>query len=263
MGILNITPDSFSDGGVYNTADGIISRIEEFLHYGVDIADIGGESTRPGSEYVGLDEELRRVVPAVKAAAGSGLFISVDTNKPEVAAAALENGAGMINDITGMKNPEMRKICAEFGCSVCIMHMFGEPKNMQDNPIYIDVIDDVRRFLFEAAESCIRDGIKESSICLDPGFGFGKSLNDNYRLLAELKTFKDAGFPVLAGISRKSMIGSVLDKPAGERLAGTIAAETIALMNGADIIRAHDIAETADMISIYTAAKKAGNTCSN
>lgn len=263
MGILNITPDSFSDGGVYNTADGMISRVEEFLHYGVDIADIGGESTRPGSEFIDAEEELIRILPAVELAVSNGLFVSVDTNKPDVAKAALIKGAGMINDVTGMKDPYMRRICAEYECSVCIMHMLGEPKSMQNNPIYIDLIDDIKRFLFDAAEACVRDGIKESSICIDPGFGFGKSLDDNYRLLMELERFREGGFPVLAGISRKAMIGGVLNKPAYGRLAGTIAAETIALMNGADIIRAHDIEETADMIKIYTAARKAGGRCSN
>lgn len=255
MGILNITPDSFSDGGVYNEVDGMISRVDEFSALGVDIADIGGESTRPGSDYIDAREELMRVLPAVKLAVSSGLFVSVDTNKPEVARAALEQGAGMINDVTGMKNADMRAVCADFGCSVCIMHMLGEPKSMQSNPIYMDVVEDVRKFLFDAAEMCIRDGIKESSICIDPGFGFGKSLEDNYRLLSSLGRFKEGGFPLLAGVSRKSMIGSVVDRPPAGRLAGTLTAETIALMKGADIIRAHDIAETADMIKVYQMAK--------
>jgi len=263
MGILNITPDSFSDGGVYNSIDGIISRVEEFLFKGVDIADIGGESTRPGSEYISVSEEIDRIMPAVRLAVDSGLFVSVDTSKHEVAKAALENGAGMINDVSGMRDSNMRKLCAEYECSVCIMHMLGEPKSMQNAPIYVDVVDDIKRYLFDAAEKCIRDGIKESSICLDPGFGFGKTLEDNYRLLAELSVFKEAGFPVLAGVSRKAMIGGVLNKPAGERLAGTLTAETIALMNGADIIRAHDIGETADMIKIYQTFRQAGDRCSN
>jgi len=261
MGILNTTPDSFSDGGVYNEVDGMISRIEEFIAKGVDIADIGGESTRPGSDFISDEEEINRVIPAVKLAVDSGLYVSVDTNKAIVAEAALKQGAGMINDVTGMRDERMRKICAEYGNSVCIMHMLGEPKSMQDSPIYIDVVDDVKRYLFDAAEMCIKDGIAESSICLDPGFGFGKTLEDNYRLLAELHRFKESGFPVLAGISRKSMIGAVTGKPPLERLAGTLAAETIALMNGADIIRAHDIGETADMINIYNKTKEAGSRC--
>jgi len=255
MGILNITPDSFSDGGVYNQIDGMISRVEEFAAHGVDITDIGGESTRPGSDFISIDEELKRVLPALRLSVESGLFVSVDTNKPEVAKAALDNGAGMINDVTGMRDEKMRKICAEYGCAVCIMHMLGEPKSMQNNPIYIDVVEDVKRFLFDAAELCVRDGIKESSICIDPGFGFGKTLEDNYRLLMALDQFKESGLSVLAGISRKSMIGGVVNKPAQERLAGTLTAETIALMKGADIIRAHDIGETADMIKVYQMAK--------
>lgn len=260
MGILNITPDSFSDGGVYNTADGMISRIEEFIRCGVDIADIGGESTRPGSEFINEQEELARVLPAVSLAASNGLFVSVDTNKPYVAEEALKLGAGMINDITGLRDVNMRKICAEYGCSVCIMHMLGEPKSMQNNPIYNDVVDDVRRYLLEAAESCIKDGIDERSICIDPGFGFGKTFEDNYRLLRELERLKEAGFPILVGVSRKSMIGGAVNRPATERLAGTLAAETIALMNGADIIRAHDIEETSDIIKIYTAAYRGHGT---
>lgn len=261
MGILNITPDSFSDGGVYNTADGMVARVEQFLKSGVDIADIGGESTRPGSEFVSVHEELERVLPAVELAVASGLYVSVDTNKPETAEAALKKGAGMINDVTGMKSPEMRSVCAQFGCSVCIMHMLGEPKSMQNNPIYIDVVDDIKRFLFDAAELCIKDGIKESSICIDPGFGFGKTLDDNYKLLMNLDKLKEGGLPVLAGVSRKAMIGGAVNKPASGRLAGTITAETIALMKGADIIRAHDIEETADMIRVYAAAKEAGGEC--
>jgi dihydropteroate synthase len=261
MGILNITPDSFSDGGVYNSADAMIARVEEFVSKNVDIADIGGESTRPGSDFIDTHEELIRVIPAVRLAAESGLFVSVDTNKADVAEAALSAGAGMVNDISGMKSDKMRKICAEHRCMVCIMHMQGEPKSMQASPVYMDVVEEVRRFLLERAEECIRDGICESSICIDPGFGFGKTLEDNYRLLNGLGRLREAGFPVLSGISRKSMIGGVVNRPPAERLAGSIAASTIALMNGADIIRAHDISETADMINIYYAAKKAGGGC--
>ncbi|MGD9808360.1 MAG: dihydropteroate synthase [Deferribacterales bacterium] len=263
MGILNITPDSFSDGGVYNRIDGMISRIEEFIANGVDMADIGGESTRPGSEYIDELEELNRVIPAVKLAVDSGLYVSVDTNKPKVAEESLIHGAGMINDITGLRSDAMRRVCAEHECSVCIMHMLGEPKSMQENPVYLDVVEEVKRYLFEAAEQCIRDGIKESSICLDPGFGFGKSLEDNFKMLSRLNEFKESGMPVLAGISRKSMIGAVTGKPPVERLAGTLAAETIALMNGADIIRAHDISETADMINVFIKSKEAGEGCLN
>jgi len=255
MGILNVTPDSFSDGGVYNSADGLVSRVDEFVSKGVDIADIGGESTRPGSEYVDADEEMRRVLPAVKLAAESGLFISIDTNKRVVAEAALHSGAGMVNDITGMRDEGMVSLCAESECAVCIMHMQGDPENMQNNPLYIDVVEDVKRFLFDAAERCIRAGVKESSICLDPGFGFGKSVEDNYRLLNSIGDLKSSGLPVLVGISRKSMIGKVVDKPADDRLVGTIAATSAALLNGADIVRAHDIDATVDMLKIIEKVK--------
>jgi dihydropteroate synthase len=258
MGIMNVTPDSFSDGGVYNSADGIVSRIDEFASKEVDITDIGGESTRPGSDFVTVDEELSRVLPALRLAVENGLFVSVDTNKYEVAEAVLKDGAGMINDIKGMRDPSMVSVCAEYECAVCIMHMQGKPKSMQEQPLYVDVVEDVKRFLFDAAESCIKGGIKESCICLDPGFGFGKSVEDNYRLLNSISDLKQSGFPVLVGISRKSMIGNVINKPAGDRLAGTLAATSVALMNGADIVRAHDIDATADMIKIIQKVKEAG-----
>ena len=261
MGILNVTPDSFSDGGSFNSADGLISRVDEFLFHKVDIADIGGESTRPGSDGVSIDEELKRVVPAVMLSAANGLYVSVDTMKPQVAYESLMAGAAMINDVSGFRDPDMIAVCAEFGCSVCIMHMLGEPRSMQDNPVYGDVVEDVKKYLFDAAERCIRAGIKESSICIDPGFGFGKTLEDNYKLLAGLENIRSAGFPVLAGISRKSMIGNVVNKPPVKRLAGTLAAHTAAVLNGADIIRAHDIEETSDMLKVLRMLKIAGGKC--
>jgi dihydropteroate synthase len=261
MGILNVTPDSFSDGGTFNSADGLVSRVEEFLMHGVDIADIGGESTRPGSDGVDEQDEINRVLPAVVHCAANGIYVSVDTMKPQVAYESLMAGAAMINDVSGFRNPDMIAVCAEFGCSVCIMHMLGEPRTMQENPVYIDVVQDVKAYLLDAAERCVRAGIKESSICVDPGFGFGKTLEDNYRLLAGLDEIKSAGFPVLAGISRKSMIGNVVNRPPLKRLAGTITAHTAAVMNGADIIRAHDIEETADMLKVLRMLKKAGGKC--
>lgn len=261
MGILNVTPDSFSDGGSFNSADGLVSRVDEFLLHKVDIADIGGESTRPGSDGVSVEEELKRVLPAVIHCVANGIYVSVDTMKPQVAYESLVAGAGMINDVSGFRDPEMIAVCAEFGCSVCIMHMLGEPRTMQDNPVYSDVVQYVKRYLLDAAERCVRAGIKESSICVDPGFGFGKTLEDNYRLLAGLDEIKSAGFPVLAGISRKSMIGNVVNKPPMKRLAGTITAHSAAVLNGADIIRAHDIEESADMLKVLRMLKIAGGKC--
>ncbi|WP_277655869.1 dihydropteroate synthase [Seleniivibrio woodruffii] len=261
MGILNVTPDSFSDGGSFNSADGLISRVDEFLFHKVDIADIGGESTRPGSDGVSTEEELKRVVPAVMLSAANGLYVSVDTMKPQVAYESLMAGAAMINDVSGFRDPDMVAVCAEFGCSVCIMHMLGEPRSMQENPVYGDVVEDVKKYLLDAAERCIRAGIKESSICIDPGFGFGKTLEDNYKLLAGLENIRSAGFPVLAGMSRKSMIGNVVNKPPVKRLAGTLAAHTAAVLNGADIIRAHDIEETSDMLKVLRMLKTAGGKC--
>lgn len=261
MGILNVTPDSFSDGGAFNNADGIVSRIDEFLSCGVDIADIGGESTRPGSDGVGAEEEMIRVLPAVMHGSLAGLYVSVDTSKYMVAESALRAGAAMINDVAGFRDPNMISVCAEYGCSVCIMHMLGEPRTMQTAPVYENLLDDVRGFLYDAAERCVKAGIKESSICIDPGFGFGKTLEDNYKMLVNLEFFKTEGFPVLVGLSRKSMIGGATGKPADKRLAGTIAANTLALVHGADIIRVHDIDEAADMIKIFEMYRRAGDMC--
>lgn len=261
MGILNVTPDSFSDGGVFNCADGIVSRVEEFLTNDVDIADIGGESTRPGSDSVPADEEIKRIIPAVRHSAAAGLYVSVDTCKPAVAMEALKEGAAMINDIAGFRDPAMIDVCAEYGCSLCIMHMLGEPRTMQQAPVYKDLLGEIKKFLLDAAERCVKAGVKESSICIDPGFGFGKTLEDNYEILANLEYFKEDGFPLLIGLSRKSMIGGVLNKPVEKRMAGTLAANTVAVMNGADIIRVHDIEETADMLKIMKMVKNAGDKC--
>lgn len=261
MGILNVTPDSFSDGGIFNCADGIVSRIEEFINNCVDIADIGGESTRPGSDGVSADDEIKRVVPAVAMAVESGLYVSVDTSKPVVAEQSLRAGAAMINDIAGFRDPKMVDVCAEHGCSVCIMHMLGEPRTMQKAPVYKDLLGEIKGFLVDAAERCVKAGVKESSICIDPGFGFGKTLEDNYEILANLEYFKQTGFPVLIGLSRKSMIGNVINKPVEKRMAGTLAANTVAVMNGADIIRVHDIEETSDMLKIMEMVKRAGDKC--
>ncbi|MGE4318101.1 MAG: dihydropteroate synthase [Deferribacterales bacterium] len=261
MGILNVTPDSFSDGGVFNHADGIVGRVDEFLACGVDIADIGGESTRPGSDGVDEEEEIRRVVPAVAHASVSGLYVSVDTSKYRVADEALKAGADMINDVAGFRDPAMIRVCADYGCSVCIMHMLGEPRTMQANPVYDSLLDDVREFLYDAADRCVQAGIKTSSICIDPGFGFGKTVEDNYKILANLEFLKAEGFPVLAGMSRKSMIGAVTGKPADKRLAGSIAAHTLALVMGADIIRVHDIDESRDMLKVFKMFSGAGGKC--
>ena len=261
MGILNVTPDSFSDGGVFNTADGIIARTEEFLACGVDIADIGGESTRPGSDGVDDDEEIKRVLPAVAHVSSSGIYVSVDTSKYRVAEESLKAGADMINDVCGFRDENMIKVCADYGCSVCIMHMLGEPRSMQANPEYSSLLDDVREFLYDAADRCVRAGIKESSICIDPGFGFGKTVEDNYKMLANLEFFKAEGFAVLAGMSRKSMIGAVTGGTADKRLAGSIAAHTLALVMGADIVRVHDVAESADMLKVFESFTNAGGMC--
>lgn len=259
MGILNVTPDSFSDGGKFFDESGFAKRLEEFVEKGVEIADIGGESTRPGAKFVSVEEEIRRVVPAVKKAVELGLCVSVDTNKGAVALASLDAGAHMINDISGLELDEkIAEYCAEYDAGICLMHMKGTPENMQKDPFYENLVEDVKDYLENSVEKALNYGIDKRSIIIDPGFGFGKTLEHNYILLHRLSEFKSMGYPVLAGISRKSMIGGVVDKSAEGRLAGTLTAEAIAVYNGADIIRAHDIDETADMIKIMDYLMKAG-----
>ncbi|WP_022849741.1 dihydropteroate synthase [Limisalsivibrio acetivorans] len=256
MGIINLTPDSFSDGGVYLDPDNLNKRIEEFINYDVEIADIGGESSRPGAEQVSAEEEIERILSPLLKLKEAGMTVSVDTVKSSVAAKALENGADIINDISGFNyDPDLAGVCAEHGAAVCLMHMKGEPGTMQDNPSYDNLLDEVKSSLEVSIETALKAGISEESIILDPGFGFGKTIEHNYALLKYIGEFKSWGLPLLAGVSRKSMIGRVVK---GEsRLAGTLAAETAAVLGGADIIRAHDIPETRDMLTVADMIKGA------
>ncbi|MGE4497296.1 MAG: dihydropteroate synthase [Deferribacterales bacterium] len=259
MGIFNVTPDSFSDGGSIADEDGIRAKLDLFAAQGADITDIGGESTRPGADSVSLDEELKRVLPAVRLAKEMNLFVSVDTYKSKTALKALENGADMINDISGLTfDSDMAKVCADFGAALCVMHIKGEPGNMQDAPAYANLLEEVKNFLYDSADAAVKAGVREESIILDPGFGFGKTLTDNHVILKYLEEFTSIGFPLLAGISRKSMIGQLTGKPPRERLIGTKSLEAVAVFKGADIIRSHDVAETAEMIKVVDFLRKAG-----
>jgi dihydropteroate synthase len=258
MGIVNITPDSFSDGGELSDSASVSRKLDELKKYGA-IADIGGESTRPGSDPVEPAEELRRVAAPVKLAKEKDLFVSVDTYKSKVALKALENNADMINDISGLTfDPDMAKVCADFGAALCVMHIKGEPKNMQVNPEYGNLLEEVKNFLYDAADKAVQAGVGENSIIIDPGFGFGKALEDNYLILKYLEEFKAMGFALLVGMSRKSMVGGVTGKPAAERLIGTKSLEAVAVFKGADIVRAHDIGETAEMLEVTDYLRKAG-----
>ena len=252
MGILNTTPDSFSDGSLYETEDAISLRINEMVENGVDIIDIGGMSSRPFSESISSDEEIKRIKFALDYVKQYDIIVSVDTNNYKVADYALNNGAHIINDISGMTDDNMVSVCSSAKCAVCIMHMQGSPKDMQNdkNTEYENIIYDIHDFFSRSIDKCINAGIEYSSIILDTGFGFGKTVEQNYILLKYLREFKSFNLPLLAGISRKSMIGAVINKDVNNRLAGTVCANTAAIVNGADIIRVHDIKEGVDTVKI-------------
>lgn len=252
MGILNTTPDSFSDGSMYITEEAIAARINEMAELGVDIIDIGGMSSRPFSESISSDEEIKRIKFALDYIKQYDMIVSVDTNNYKTAEYALNNGANIINDISGMTDDNIVSVCGQAKCAVCIMHMNGSPKDMQTNANteYNNIIYDVHDFFTKSIDKCLNAGIDYSSIILDVGFGFGKTVEQNYILLKYLREFKSFNLPLLAGISRKSMIGAVIDKDVNNRLAGTICANAAAILNGADIIRVHDIKEGIDTVKI-------------
>lgn len=257
MGILNVTPDSFSDGGQFHARDAALQRVEAMLAQGVDIVDIGGESTRPGAAAVTLAEELARVVPVISAIRERfDVPISVDTSKPEVMQAAVAAGADMINDVRALQEPGALAVCAGLSVPICLMHMQGQPRTMQHNPQYTDVVAEISQFFAERIQACVAAGIQRERLILDPGFGFGKTLQHNVDLLAKLDTFLTFNLPLLVGISRKSMIGALLnDRPVDGRLHGSVAAAVIAAMKGASIVRVHDVAATVDAIKIVNAVR--------
>ncbi len=251
MGILNVTPDSFSDGGKFNSLDNALLQAERMIQAGVSIIDIGGESTRPGAPDVSLEEELARVIPAIKAIrAKFDVWISIDTSKAEVMRQAVEAGADLINDVRALQEPGALEAAADANVPVCLMHMKGQPRTMQANPNYDGVLMDVEAFLKERVEACEAVGISKEQLILDPGFGFGKTIEHNYHLLAHLEKFHRLGLPVLAGMSRKSMIFKLLDKAPADCMVASVTCATIAAMKGAQIIRVHDVEDTLEAMKI-------------
>ncbi len=254
MGILNFTPDSFSDSGKFFTLDKALFQVEKMLNDGADIIDIGGESTRSNAEIVTLEQELERVVPLVEAVRKRfDCLISVDSSKAEVFRQSALVGADILNDIRALQEPNALETAVELGLPVCLMHMQGTPQNMQQNPKYDDVVEEVADFLNQRIFACTMAGIPKEHIILDVGFGFGKTVQHNYQLLKHLNAFVASGYPVLAGLSRKSMIGNVINKPVDQRVAGSIAGALLAVQNGAKIVRVHDVAETADALKVWQA----------
>jgi dihydropteroate synthase len=253
MGVVNVTPDSFSDGGQYLDPGAAVRHGEELLRDGASILDVGGESTRPGAVEVDEAEELRRVEPVVQALAGAAT-VSIDTSKPAVAEAALDAGALIVNDVTAFKHdPEMAGLCAERGVGVVLMHMPGNPRTMQDDPRYDDVVDDVKAFLAERMEFALAEGIDEGRIWLDPGIGFGKTLEHNLELLRRLGELRELGRPLVVGTSRKSFIGKVDGSDVEDRIGGSIATSVLAAAEGADVLRVHDVAEMAQALAVTNA----------
>ncbi len=255
MGIVNVTPDSFSDGGLFLDAGAAIEHGRELAAQGADMLDIGGESTRPGAAAVPVDEELRRVGPVVEAlAADGGAPVSIDTSKLAVAEAALDAGAAMVNDVTALRaEPELAELCADRGCEVCLMHMLGDPRTMQENPVYDDVVDDVRSFLAERIEFAVSRGIAEERIWVDPGIGFGKTVEHNLELTRRLGELSALGRPIVYGSSRKSFLGKLTGAEPDQRLGGTIASNVIAYANGAAMLRVHDAGPVREALTVAAA----------
>ncbi|KJG09899.1 dihydropteroate synthase [Photobacterium kishitanii] len=251
MGIVNITPDSFSDGGKYNQLESALRHVESMIAAGTAMIDIGGESTRPGAADVNLDMELARVIPVIEAIRQRfDCWISIDTSKAQVMTEAVNAGADLINDVRALQEAGALEAAAKANVPICLMHMQGQPRTMQSDPNYVDLITDVNQFLHERIQACEQYGIARQQLVLDPGFGFGKTMAHNYQLLAQLEQFHQFGLPLLAGMSRKSMISQLLNTPPSDCLAGSLACATIAAMKGAQIIRVHDVKETIDVVKI-------------
>lgn len=258
MGILNLTPDSFYDGAKYSQLDSALIQVEKIIAEGADIIDIGGESTRPGSEKVEIEEELQRVIPVLKKIKRKfGISVSVDTYKSEIAEASLDEGAEIINDISGLKfDTKMAEIISKYNASTVLMHIKDTPGTMQDNPEYDDVINEIKKYLQESIQIAVDNGIKFDNIIIDPGIGFGKNVEDNYKIIKQINEFNKLNRPVLIGLSRKSLIGKVLNNKVEERLSSTVLLNAISIMNGAGIIRVHDVKEHRDMIKLLEIYKK-------
>ena len=261
MGVLNVTPDSFSDGGRFLAVESAVAHGLRLVEEGAAIIDVGGESTRPGAAPVPADEEIRRVLPVVERLhrAAPQVVISVDTSKPEVIREVVAAGAGLLNDIRAFQEPGALAAAAASGCAVCLMHMQGDPRTMQRAPSYVDVVKEVKAFLSARAQACRAAGIAPERIAIDPGFGFGKRLEHNLELLRHLRELVADGWPVLVGLSRKSIVGTLTGRAAGERVYGSVALAVIAAMSGARIIRAHDVAATVDALRVVAAVAVEGS----
>lgn len=257
MGVLNVTPDSFSDGGRYTDIEAAVDHAKRLVEEGADFIDVGGESTRPGAQAVSVQAELDRVIPVIERLSGEvGAVISIDTMKPEVMRAACGAGAGLINDVSALRAAGAIDAARDCAVPVCLMHMQGEPRTMQHNPHYDDVVADVRRFLLARAEACVEAGVQRERLILDPGFGFGKTQGHNLELFARLCEFVALEYPVLVGVSRKSMLGRILDAPLQGRLYGGVAAAAIAAWEGAAIVRVHDVRATCDALRVAGALRQ-------
>jgi len=259
MGVINVTPDSFSDGGRYVDSVAAVTHALRMIDEGAGLIDVGGESTRPGAQSVSVEAEIERVVPVIEAlAARTKIPISIDTSKPAVMTAAVHAGASMINDVRALREPGAMQAAARTDAAICLMHMQGEPRTMQSDPRYSDVVAEVRDFLRERTEACLASGIAKNRLVVDPGIGFGKRLEHNLALLAGLPAVTALGWPVLIGVSRKSMFATLLGRAVDERVAGGVAMATAAVLAGASIVRTHDVAATVDAVKVAVALRAAG-----
>jgi dihydropteroate synthase len=251
MGIVNVTPDSFSDGGLFNSFEHALQHATQLVEDGADWLDVGGESTRPGSMPVSVEEEIRRVIPVVEALVGMKHPVSVDTSKPEVMRAAISAGATMINDVNALRAPGALEAVAAGGVGACLMHMQGEPRSMQINPQYRDVVVEVKDFLSQRLNAALEAGIPRERLVIDPGFGFGKTHTQNIQMLRHLDRFCDLGAPVMVGLSRKSMLGKITGAAVDDRVHASVAAALLAVSKGAGIVRVHDVKATTDALAVY------------
>jgi dihydropteroate synthase len=262
MGIVNVTPDSFSDGGLFNSLEHALQHAAQLIEHGAHWLDVGGESTRPGSVPVDVEEEIRRVIPVVEALVGMNQPVSVDTSKPEVMQAAIRAGATMINDVNALRAPGALEVVAAGGVAACLMHMQGEPRSMQSNPQYHDVVIEVRDFLSQRLSAAREAGISHERLIIDPGFGFGKTQTQNIQMLCHLDRFCDLGVPVMVGLSRKSMLGKITGTEVNDRLHASVAAALLAVSKGAGIVRVHDVKATHQALAVYNAVNDSAVTVS-
>lgn len=256
MGIVNTTPDSFSDGGAFSSFEKACRHADEMISRGAALIDIGGESTRPGAKDVSLEEELSRVIPLIEyVAAHHDVWISIDTSKPEVMRQAVEAGAHLINDVRALQEPGALEMAARLDVPVCLMHMQGQPRTMQASPEYAELISDIKQFFVSRMDACVKAGVKRANILLDPGFGFGKTMEHNYELLGRMTELTELDAPLLIGLSRKSMFGQLLGREVSQRLSGSLAGALLAAQAGARIVRVHDVQETRDVLDVFNAVE--------